>query len=122
MGRGREDGDKASGETSTTAPVAAPGQSMTGMQQPWGMHWGAQASPWGWSSYMQGAAVNAQPQMNVEVVKQQIYFMYQRFKPEKLPEFEAILKKYRGSEYELLQAMCSKYLGSGASAGGAGSQ
>jgi len=86
---------------------------MQGMQQWPGVAWGAQASPWG-AYGMQG---NAHPQMNVEVVKQQIFFMYQRFKPEKLPEFDTILKKYKGSEYELLQAMCTKYLGGTAATG-----
>lgn len=93
---------------------------MKGMQQPWGGMgaWGQQAQPWGMAyPQMQGGA--QQPQMNVEVVKQQIYFMYQRYKPEKLPDFENIIKKYKGSEYELLKAMCSKYMGSGAAPGGA---
>lgn len=94
--------------------IGQTGNAMAGMPPSWGMAWGAQASPWGWNPHMQGAA----PQMNADLMKQQIYFMYQRFKPEKLPEFETIMKKYQGSEYELLQAMCKKYLGGGASAGG----
>jgi len=51
--------------------------------------------------------------MSVEMCKQQIYWMYQRFRPEKLPEFESILKKYKGSEFDLLKAMCAKYFKSG---------
>jgi hypothetical protein len=102
-----EDDDKASGAAAAANP-------MTNMQPQWGMHWGAQ-SAWGWNPYMQGSV---QPQMNIDIIKQQIYFMYQRFKPEKLPEYEKILNKYKGSEYELLQSMCAKYLGSGTNTGG----
>lgn len=107
-------GSKSDDSEDQASGTAAAGNPMVGMQQPWGMHWGAQ-SAWGWNPYMQGSV---QPQMNVDMIKQQIYFMYQRFKPEKLPEYEKIIKKYKGSEYELLQAMCSKYMGTGANAGG----
>eukprot|EP00747_Dinoflagellata_sp_TGD_P186068 gnl/TRDRNA2_/TRDRNA2_42909_c0_seq1.p1 gnl/TRDRNA2_/TRDRNA2_42909_c0~~gnl/TRDRNA2_/TRDRNA2_42909_c0_seq1.p1 ORF type:complete len:364 (+),score=53.58 gnl/TRDRNA2_/TRDRNA2_42909_c0_seq1:94-1092(+) len=36
--------------------------------------------------------------------------MYQRFNPDKLLELEAILKKYRGSETSLYQALIDKYI------------
>lgn len=105
-------------EEQPAAPGGKMGQAgnpMAGMQPSWGMAWGAQGSPWGWNPHMQGAT---QPQMNVDIIRQQIYFMYQRYKPEKLPEFENIMKKYKGSEYDLLKAMMEKYLGAAVTGGG----
>eukprot|EP00929_Paragymnodinium_shiwhaense_P015657 TRINITY_DN12374_c0_g3_i1.p1 TRINITY_DN12374_c0_g3~~TRINITY_DN12374_c0_g3_i1.p1 ORF type:complete len:337 (+),score=55.59 TRINITY_DN12374_c0_g3_i1:147-1157(+) len=37
--------------------------------------------------------------------------MYRRFNPDKLPELDDILAKYRGAEADLYQALCDKYVG-----------
>lgn len=37
--------------------------------------------------------------------------MYRRFNPEKLPELDNILEKYRGAESDLYQALVDKYVG-----------
>jgi len=101
------------------------GSAMSGMPLPWAgggqWQWGGPPPPWPWPPPNSAGRPpfgtpgapppgGKLPRPSDEVCKQQIYFMYQNFNPSKLPQLDSILEKYKGSEFELLQAMCAKYL------------
>lgn len=48
--------------------------------------------------------------MSVDECKQEIWRLYQRFRPEQLSEWERLVEKYRGGEFAWLQALKDKYL------------
>jgi len=92
-----------------------------GAQWPWPGGMAAGMPPWAhWGGAMgfpsAGPALGQAPPPHLDPMRQQIFFMYQRFNPTKLPQLDSILEKYKGIEHKLLEALNAKYLGADAAA------